>query len=358
MPQAPRAVRVVGRSVSIGARALFARHLAVMLKSGVTLTEALSTTRDAARGSLKAALEHVLQAVETGRSLSSAFADYPHIFPPLFVQATYAGEVSGTLSENQENIARELEKEKELVTKIRGALLYPAVVLVAAFLLALGLSFFVLPKIVPLFQGLRTELPLTTRALIRFSNFISAHGVSTAVGIILGACILVWLAKRPATRPFTHLIILRAPITGTMARNANMTRFSRTLGMLLRSGVSIDEALTITQKSLGNYYYQQALVAASMRIVKGARLSESLADYPHLFPMIATKMIRVGEEAGRFEETLLYLASFYEAEVDASTRTLSVVLEPLLLLLIGLVVGGLALAIITPIYEITGNIRY
>jgi len=343
--------------VSIAARALFAKHLSVMLKSGVTLVEALLVSHEAARGKLKSVLKSVIESVESGRSLSASLGEFPSVFPPLFVQATYAGESSGTLAENLENIARELEKERELISKIRGALLYPAIVLAAAFVLALALSFFVLPKIVPLFRSLRTELPLSTRMLIGFSGFIEAHGTALLVGIIGGLTLILIVVRQKCIRPFTHRILLWLPIVGGMVRSSNLVRFNRTLGMLLKSGVNIDEALIITKNSLGNYWYQKALFDAANRITKGAKLSESLAEHSHLFPLIATRMIKVGEESGRFEETLFYLANFYDADVDVRAKTLSTTLEPFLLLLIGLVVGGLALAIITPIYEITGGIR-
>jgi type IV pilus assembly protein PilC len=357
MAQAKKSMSIELGGVSIAARALLAKHLAVMLKSGVTLTEALEVIHDSARGRLKSVLKGVKQSVETGRSLSSAFADYPKIFPVLFVQATYAGEKSGTLAENLENIAEELEKEKDLIRKIRGALVYPVVVLVAAFVLAMGLSFFVLPNIVPLFGGLKVELPLTTRILINFSGFIENYGAALFAGIIFTVFFLSWFLRLKIVHPFTHWILLKTPIIGRMMMASNMVRFNRTLGMLLKSGLTIDEALSITESALGNFYYKRALYSASQRISKGAKLSESLEENKQLFPLIVTRMIRIGEESGQFEETLFYLSDFYEADVDASTKTLSTTLEPILLLFIGLVVGGLALAIITPIYEITGNIR-
>ncbi|MEK7649941.1 MAG: type II secretion system F family protein [Patescibacteria group bacterium] len=349
-------VRHSRRGASLAVRALFAKHLAVMLKSGLTLTEALAITRDSARGSFRDVLADVMRAVETGRPLSQAFGDHQQVFGGLFIEATYAGERSGTLPENLENIAQELEREKELAGKIKGALMYPSVVLVAAGILAMGVSFFVLPKITPLFEGLRTELPLATRALISFSHFVRDYGYiffGSLIGIIL---LLVWMARQKFSHPLTHLLMLRIPIVGGMVRSANIARFVRTLGMLLKSGVNVDEAIEIAHDSISNYYYRLALARVARDVAKGSKLSLSLAQEAHLFPPIVTRMVKVGEESGKFEETLFYLASFYEAEVDTSTKTLSVALEPILLLFIGLLVGGLALAIITPIYEITGNI--
>jgi len=345
------------RGASLATRALFAKHLAVMLKSGLTLTEALAITRDSSRGAFRAVLSDVMRAVETGRPLSQAFGDHEAVFGGLFIEATYAGEKSGTLPENLENIAAELDREKDLAAKIKGALMYPSVVLGAAFLLAMGVSFFVLPKITPLFESFRTELPFATRALISFSHFISDYGYYFFGGVTGLIVLLTWMARQKFSHPFTHLLLLRAPIVGGMIRSANIARFNRTLGMLLKSGVNVDEAIEIARDSMGNYYYKLALTRVGRDVAKGSKLSESLAQEAHLFPAIVTRMIKVGEESGKFEETLFYLASFYEAEVDTSTKTLATTLEPVLLIFIGLLVGGLALAIITPIYEITGSIK-
>ncbi len=345
------------RGASLATRALFARHLAVMLKSGLTLMEALQVTRDSSHGSFRDVISDVMRAVETGRPLSQAFGDHDKIFGGLFIEATYAGEKSGTLPENLENIAKALEREKELASKIKGALMYPSVILAAAFMLAMGVSFFVLPKITPLFEGMRAKLPFATRALISFSHFISDYGHFFFVGIVVFVFMFAWTVRQKFSHPVTHLFALRTPLVGGMIRSANIARFTRTLGMLLKSGVNIDEAIEIARDSMGNYYYKLALDRVWRDVAKGSKLSDSLAQEAHLFPVIVTRMIKVGEESGKFEETLFYLASFYEDEVDASTKTLSTVLEPMLLLIIGLLVGGLALAIITPIYDITGGIR-
>ena len=252
--------------VSLAERALFAKHLAIMLKSGLTVTEALEIAQDASSGKLKRTIGHVRLSVESGRTLSQALAEHTRIFSPLFVQATYAGEVSGTLVENLENIALELEKEKELVAKVKGALIYPVVVLVASFFLAMGLTFFILPKIVPLFEGLKVDLPVTTRALIIFAHAVENNGIMLFGGTFGGALALSILLRQRFMQPITHMALLHMPILKPIVRGANLTRFSRTLGMLIKSGVTIDEALEITKNSMGNYYYRQSLSAVSHHI--------------------------------------------------------------------------------------------
>jgi len=346
----------IGR-VSLTQRAIFAKHLSVMLKAGLTITEALDVSIQSSQGRMKRVLLKVLKAVQSGHTLSSAFNAYPKVFSGFFVSATQVGESSGTLHENLENLAKQLEKEKELSSKIKGAMLYPIVVLTAAFILGMTMSFLVLPKIIPLFEGLRMELPFTTRALIWFSHFIQNQGHVLFVSIVVFIIFMSWLLRKKFVRPVIHWFFLKTPIISKIVRNVNLARFCRTFGMLLKNGLNIDEALEITEETLGNYYYQRSLKKVSQSIDTGAKLSDNLKQFHKLYPVMVVNMVKVGEESGNLEETLFYLANFYEVEVDTSTKSLSTIIEPLLLIFIGLVVGFLALSIITPIYNITGNIK-
>lgn len=343
--------------VSLVQKSVFAKHLAIMLKAGIPITEALNIAQDSATGKLKKIVKEVSESVETGRSISTSFARYPDVFSSFFVNATRAGEISGSLTESLENVALQLEKEKDLNAKIKGAMLYPTIVLIAASILGMVLVFMILPKIVPLFEGLRVELPATTRALIAFSTIVQDHGLYLFLGTVSFIIFMGWLIKQKFSRPVTHWFLLNMPILKNITYNAKLSEFSRTLGMLLKSGVNIDKALEISKDTIGNYYYCEALKEVSQNIRKGKKLSENLARYDNLFPTMATRMIGVGEESGNFEEILFYLSDFYEAEVDTATKALSSAIEPILLIFIGSVVGFLALSIITPIYSITSGIN-
>ena len=338
-------------------KALFAKHVSVMLKSGLTIVEALSIAEDSAQGKFKKILKGVLKSVESGQSLSDSFARDPKVFTGIFISTTQAGEASGTLEGNMEHLAEQLEKEKELVEKIKGAMLYPLVVLVAAFFLGIAMTFLVLPKITPLFEGLGVKLPFTTRALIWFSHFVEQNGTILFISIVFFVIFITWLLKQKFIQPLTHWILLKTPIIKKITKNANLARFCRTLGTLLRSGLNIDEALEITEKTLGNYHFRKALAKINQSIGKGTQLSDNLKLFEKLFPKMVNRMVKVGEESGRLEEVLLYMAEFYELEVDTATKKLATAIEPILLLFIGFIVGFLALSIITPIYNITGNIR-
>lgn len=342
--------------VSLSQKANFAKHLAVMLQSGVTIVIALQIIADSAQGKLKKVAQGVYVSVKNGQSLATSLSRYPDVFPKFMISSVYAGETSGTLVENLENVADQLKKEKELADKIKGAILYPTIILIAAFVLGTAVSIFILPKIVPLFEGLQIELPFTTRTLIAFSKLMQSYGIFIVPGTVIFIIFFLWFIKREFMHPITHWIILKCPIVKVIARQSNLARFCRTLGMLLRSGLTIDEALTVTKETVGNYYYKKSLRDIQLRIGKGLTLTQNLEHYEHLFPLMVVRMVRVGEESGNLESTLIYVADFYEGEVDVATKALSTTIEPVLLLCIGFLVGFLALSIISPIYNITGGV--
>ena len=343
--------------VSATQKAIFARNLAIMLRSGLTISEALSINLESATGRFKKVISGLLESVESGNSLADSFSRYPKVFSGVFISATYAGEESGTLEENLEAIAKQLEKERELSSKIKQALLYPTVVLVAAFTLGLGLSFFILPKILPLFTGMKMTLPWSTRVLIAFSYFIQDYGVIFAISLVAFVALMGYIIKQKFSHPVTHWLLLHVPVVSSISRNSNLSRFCRNLSTLIKSGLSIDKALEIATDTVNNFYYQSALKVVAERLQKGTGLSDNLMQFPKLFPTMLTRMTSVGEKSGQLEETLAYLGDFYDTEVDNAAKNLTVAIEPLLLLFIGAVVAFLTLSIITPIYNITGNLH-
>lgn len=343
--------------VSLVQKAVLARNLAIMLKSGLTIIEALEIAADSAQGRLRKINKGILETIRSGYTFASALERYPKVFSKLFTNAVYAGEKSGTLDESLERVAGQLEKEREMFSKIKGAMIYPMIILAASFILGLAMTFWILPKITPLFKGLNVELPISTQLLMKFSSFIQLHGFVFFIFLVTFSFVLIWLLRQKFSRPFTHFIILKFPVVSRISKNANIARFSRSLGVLLKSGLNIYEALGIATEMTNNHYYKKVLFKASESTGKGAKLSGELALYKNLFPVMATKMIRVGEESGKLEDTLVYLADFYEKEVDESLKSLSTYIEPALLIFIGVVVGFIALSIITPIYSITSGIR-
>lgn len=344
-------------SVTITEKLVFARHLAVMLRSGLSIIEALNIIHDQSSGKLQKVLQEVIETVQSGNPLSEALKKYPKIFSNFFVSAVYTGEVSGTLEKNLSNIAKHLESEKELKEKIRGAMIYPLIVIAAAFFLGVIMTFLVLPKITPLFASFDMELPLATRILIWVSDTVQENGVIIFWSLIAAVIILPWFLRQNFFKPISHFIVLNMPIIRGVSRNSNLSGFSKNLAILLKSGLPIDQALEIIKDTSSNYYYRKCISKISPCVAQGSRLSENLEKFEKYFPKLMISMVGVGERSGNLEESLFYLAEFYEIEVDNATKTLSTAIEPILLVGIGLLVGGMALAIVTPIYQITGGIH-
>ena len=334
-----------------------AKHLAITLKSGMPITEALSIAIDTSAGKLKRALEDVLDSVQSGSTLSSALGNHPKIFSNLFISSTYAGESSGTLENNLEKVSEHLEKERELITKIKGAMFYPIIVMSAALLLGILLAYFVLPKITPMFASLNVELPPTTEALISLSDFMQSNGLVFIIGLAIIISLGVVLVNPKFVKPFTHWFFIKIPLVNKISKGANLASFFRSLGSLLESGLVIDEALKVSARMVNNYYYQQAIQSISVSVQQGSKLSTNLKQFDNLFPSIIVHMIRVGEESGGLEETLKYLANFYDSEVDSAVKSFSTSIEPIMLIVIGVIVAFLGLSIITPMYEISGGIK-
>jgi len=299
--------------VTLSQKAIFAKNMSIMLKSGLNISEALDIIVSSSTGYFKIVISDILESVSSGNSLSNSLARFPRIFSGMFINTAYAGESSGTLETNFEAIAVQLEKDKELSSKITQALMYPIIVLVASLILALGISFFILPQITVLFQGMHTDLPLSTRILIGFADFMRDHGFAFIVALFIFVLFMAWLLRQKFIKPFTHAIILRTPIISSLTRGANLSHFCRNLSILLQSGISIDKALKITKDTLSNYYYHQAVENISKRISKGMSLSDDLRQYQNLFPPMMIKMIMVGERSGQMEDTLTYLSNFYDS---------------------------------------------
>lgn len=345
------------RRISLTQKLLFAKNMSLMLQSGLSIIEALEAAEDSSDANLKKILKDIGKSVQTGSTLADGMARYPKVFTGFFINTVRAGEASGTLESNLTYAALQLEKDQELQSKVKGALLYPAIVISATFALGLVLSFVVLPKITPLFEGMHMQLPFTTRALIWFSHLIQNYGIILLIGIFAFISLSIFILRQKFSRPFNHFILLHAPVFKKLTHNAALARFSLTLGTLLKAGIPFDDGLVITSGTIGNHFYEQALQKVTEEVKKGTPLSEGLALYPDLFPALLTRMMKVGEKSGKLEQTFLYLANYYEREVDVSTKSLATAIEPILLLIIGGAVAFLALSIITPIYNITGSIH-
>ncbi len=327
-----------------------------MLRSGLSLTESLEVINDQSKGLLKTVNQDILESILAGNSLAGSFARHPRIFSNLFISIVRAGEMSGNLEENLSNLGRQLEKEKELLEKIKNAMIYPVLVLFMSFVIGVGLSILVLPKITPIFEGLRIDLPLSTRILIDFSKYVEKNTILFLIQIFGTAFFLIWLLRQQFIKPYLHYLFLITPLLKNISRHSNLARFSRTLSSLLKSGISIDEALLITSSTLNNFYYKKVVKEISLKVSSGEKLSDASAEYKKYFSSLTLSMIRVAEKSGRLDETLENLANINEVKLDQSIKRISALIEPFLLIFVGIIVAWIAISIISPIYQITGSV--
>lgn len=337
---------------------LLAKRLAILVKAGVPILESLEMIKSQATSRAMVYITSCLiKDVENGQFLSTALGKFKNIFGEFTINIIRVGETSGTLYENLNYLAEELKKKNALKKKVVGALVYPIFIIIATLGIAGVLTIYVFPKILPIFKSFKFQLPWTTRLLIFISDNFLNHGGLIFSGIVV-LIIGLWLLLRiKAIRYRFDLIILKVPLLGNIIQGYNMANFSRTLGLLLKSEVAIVEATNITADTTANAAYRKELRAIAENIRKGGKISKYMKVRTKLFPPILLQMVIVGETAGNLSDTLLYLAELYENEVDETSKNLSTVLEPLLMVFMGIIVGFVAVSIITPIYEITQNLH-
>ncbi|MFW0862436.1 MAG: type II secretion system F family protein [Candidatus Komeilibacteria bacterium] len=340
-------------------KVLVARHLAIMIKSGVSMAEALDILVDQSNNpKLKKILKDVHSSVLSGHTLSSSLAKHKKVFSELFINMVKIGETSGTLAETLDYLAQELEKSYAMKKKIKAASIYPSIVLVMTLGLAFVLVYFILPKMMKLFETLTVELPASTKLLIGIANAAQNHGLLMLLIMVSTVVIMTYLLRQEYVKKYSHKLILMTPVFGHISQQLNLANFNRTLGTLLKSGVQVTEALNITSGILNNRVYRAEVLRISDEVTRGLSLSEALsAKSDKLFPKMSTRLLQVGEKTGELENSLIYLGDFYGKEVDNITKNLSNVLEPMLLIFMGLMVGFVAIAIIQPVYQISGGLR-
>src|SRR3989339_130394 len=342
--------------VKIMDKIFFLDHLRTMLHAGLSLTEALHVlAKETENKKLKKIIGEITEQVEKGRQLSEVLENYPKIFPSMYVRMIASGEVAGKLEESLEQIVTQMKKGYALSSSIKGAMIYPAVIIVAIGAVAVLMVTVVLPKLTSLFDEFDTQLPLATRVLIAITDFMSKPLNLILVFSILITCIILFitlLKRSPRFKKLIHTINLHLPIAGNVIKQINLARFSLTLSSLLKSTLPIIEAVNITGDTCGNVIYQQILHEGTEKIKKGIPLSEVLMEHEKIFPPMVTEMIMVGERTGEIDRLLSELSNFYADEVDKTMKNFSTIIEPAIIILLGLAVAGIAVAVITPMFSL------
>lgn len=340
--------------VSLTEKVFFTQNLQVMLRAGLSLSVAINTLAEQTENrNFKKMLRIVRSDIEKGVALSSALAKYPHVFSELFVNMVHAGEVSGKLEDILQNITSQLKKEHDMRAKIKNAMAYPVVVVCVMIGIGIAMLTFVVPRVSSIFEGLNTQLPLPTRVLIGLSHSLVQYGVFAAMGVAAIITLFSMSLKNKTGRRFWHRLFLRLPIAGPIIKKINIARFTRVLGSLLKTDVPITQSVQVSANTLGNAIYQDAVLTFVPDLTKGTRMAVSMARYVKLFPPLVTQMVSVGEETGTLSSVLEELASFYEEDVDNIMKRLPSIVEPLLMVVLGVGVGAMAISIILPMYNLT-----
>ena len=347
----------VPRSVPKIAIAHMAKNLSAMLTAGLSLSRALSVIeKESTSVRLKEIAQVLALKVEKGAPFHEALELYPAEFPKLLVSMVRVGEESGSMAEALGVVGAQMESADALAHKVRGALIYPAVVLVAIIIIAVLMLLFVVPTLTETFTQLHVALPWQTKVFISVSNFTVRHWVLMVSLLVLLAIGVPAVARSNRGRFSLVSLSLRLPVLGDLVREIYAARTARALSSLLSAGVPVLEALSITKEVIGYVPFEKALTAATDSVQKGGTLSQAFAQEVHLYPVMFGEMLGVGEETGKVAPMLRDTALYYENNVSTMTKDLSTIIEPLLILLIGLVVGVFAFSMIAPIYSISSAI--
>ncbi len=344
--------------VSLSEKIMFTNNLSGMLSAGLSLTRALSVLEKQTTNTyFKSILKSLIDDIDKGDTLSAGMKKYPKVFSGVFISMIHSGEESGGLPNTLKEIGITLKKTYDLNKKIKGAMIYPSVIIVAIFGIGILMMIYVVPTLTKTFVDIGVPLPASTQFIIFISDTLSQHFLLFAlfIGALVG--IGIGISKFSLTRRYFDLFILKLPILGTLIREMNTARTARTLSSLLSSGVDLSRALSITEEVLQNVHYIELIHNSINSIEKGVLLSVAFKEHTNLYPVMVGEMIEVGEETGKLSQMLIDIASFYETEVDNKTKNLSTIIEPVLMIFIGVAVGFFAIAMIKPMYSVMDNIK-
>ncbi|MFA5871824.1 MAG: type II secretion system F family protein [Parcubacteria group bacterium] len=338
--------------VSLKDKMMFARHLGVMLGSGLSLPRALKVISNQTKNrKFQAVLGQLENEVKMGTSLGDSL-EKAQVFDDLSINMIRVGEVAGNLEEVLKLLADQLEKEHSLISKVRGAMYYPGVIMLVMFVIGIAMMTYVVPSITAIFSDVNTELPFSTKIVIGASNFMKDNQILVFGMIILIAAAIFVFFKTIYGKRATGFLFLKTPVINKITIKVNNARFARIYGSLIKSGVPIAESLRIISETLTNRYYQEAFKKIQEGVQKGKPLYGELSNFPKLFPVLIIQMVEVGEETGKTVDVLLDLAKFYEEEIDQATKNISSIIEPVLMVIIGSAVGFFAVSMIMPMYSV------
>ncbi|MBU6231313.1 MAG: type II secretion system F family protein [Patescibacteria group bacterium] len=347
-----------GSGVKTDLKIQFARNLGSMIEAGLPLSRALGVLeRQSGNKNLKGVIKDLIADVDKGSTFSDALAKHPKIFAPLFVSMVHAGEQSGGLADALKVIANQMDNSYALTKRVRGALIYPCVIITAMVIIAILMLVFVIPVLLKTFTDMGVELPLPTRIVLFVADLVQHDGILLALVLIVLAGAFVYWSKKPKGKIVNHLLLLKIPVIGGLVQEVNSARTARTLSSLLSSGVDVVESVNITAGVVQNVHFKAILQKAGQAIGKGELMSKIFSQNEKLYPPFFSEMISVGEETGKTADMLLGVAKYYEDDVDQKTKNMSTIIEPVLMIIIGSAVGFFAVSMIEPMYSLVNAIH-
>lgn len=338
--------------VSASELALFTKQFGTMLEAGLPLLDALSTQyKQTSNRLLKNAIREIARDVEGGYTLAESMKKHKKVFSELYVNMVEAGEKGGALGEILSRLAQYLEKMADIQRKIKGAMIYPIIVICVMIIALAALLIFVIPTFADLYKGFGAQLPGLTRLVIGISDFVKGN-ILLILAILVGiiAFLMGWY-KTSGGKEVLDRVILKMPIIGALVHKNSLARFARTLSTLLNSGVDLMEALEITARTTGNRVVQHGIMRARNSIREGSTIAKPL-EHSRVFPPLVVQMVAIGEQSGNLDEMLSKVADFYDKEVDAAVEALTTALEPIIMVLLGGVVGTMVIAMYLPIFKL------
>ncbi len=333
----------------------FTRQLSTMINAGLPITEALLILRSQAKKSMQTVVAQLLADVEAGDSFSNALIKHPKVFGKTYIALVKSGEVGGVLDAVLMRLADNLEKQQEFGSKVKGALIYPVIIVFGMFVVGIIMLVFVIPRLLSLYSDLNAELPVPTKILIGVSDFFVHYWFIVFALLGIGFYVLRLYRATPEGRRKIDELIFKIPVYGDLQRQIILTDLTRTLAMMVGAGVPILDALHITSEVVGNTLVSDALIDASNQVEKGFPVAFAFSKHPEAFPFILSQMIAVGEETGKMDEILGKISHIFEVESDEKVKGLTAAIEPIVMAVLGIGVGFLVIAVILPIYSLTSS---
>ena len=348
---------VIFDSISVQDKIMFAKNLGAMVGAGLSVSKALTTLQKQFKSKkFKRIIQDVNSNIKQGKTIHASLMNHPKVFSQLFISMVRAGEESGNISSALETVCIQMENANNLRKKVMGAMIYPAIIIIAMVVVGILMLLFIVPTLEATFADMEVELPISTQIIIGISSFLKDHTILFLFSLVVLIALVVMALRSEKGKKYFDTLLLKLPLISGIVKEVNSARTARTLSSLLTSGVDVISAFDITKDVLQNHHYKEVLEQARDNVQKGSPVAQIFVENEELYPPVVGAMMEVGEETGKLPEMLLSVADFYEGEVAQKTKNMSTIIEPVLMVIIGGAVGFFAISMITPMYSVMAEI--